>query len=526
MSRALFLLKNNSRNLAVLRIASSPAFLLGLILVLGIALRFYDLGTESYWIDEMSTVMEGQQSIHQLITSGRLDQPPGYYLPFHLWIQIFGTAEVSTRSFSVLAGTGSLILIYLIGRELFGEGIGLVSAFMMAISEFQIYYSQNARYYSFFELTALLSFLFFIIALKTKGKMHFVLYCVSSMVMVYSHAYGIFILAAQNLVFILQVKGYRDLLAPWLICQVLIMLAFLPYFYPLVSGNGGIQGAATLNSGGTPAVSLLEPLRSVYRYIMPGRRGRSWEVIIATYAVAGIFFAIGAGIYAPRQGKSYSLAAARTSFYSPEGMPNVTSKLLLLSCWLLLPVLIPFILSIVITPMYTDRYTIGAAPALYLLLALGIFNIRKVVPVINTLAVLVIMIVPGLHHYYRTDVNEQWNEVAQYIEANAETNDVIVFAPNMGIGIQQKSFDWYYRGSLQECGIANQLKEPAAISRALNQCVDGHSRFWVIIPNYASDPFVPHYRSFFLGAHQNILRKIHERQFVLISVYLIEITKQ
>ena len=149
----------------------NSAVLLGIIVSLGIVLRFYDLGTESYWIDEMSTVIEGQQNILQVITSGRLDQPPAYYLPFHLWLQIFGTTEVSTRSFSALIGVGSIVLIYLIGRELFDRKVGLLAAFLMAISEFQIYYSQQARFYSFFEFTALLSFLFFILALKVKGKL-------------------------------------------------------------------------------------------------------------------------------------------------------------------------------------------------------------------------------------------------------------------------------------------------------------------------------------------------------------------
>ena len=41
----------------------TPVVLLGIILLLGTALRFYDLGAESYWMDEMFSVVEGQQSI-------------------------------------------------------------------------------------------------------------------------------------------------------------------------------------------------------------------------------------------------------------------------------------------------------------------------------------------------------------------------------------------------------------------------------------------------------------------------------
>ena len=136
-------------------------FFLGLILLLGIALRVYDLGNESYWIDEMSTVLEGQQSVPEILFSGRLDQPPAYYLPFHFWIQIFGTNEVGTRSFAVLTGIGAIGLLYMIGQRLFGKEVGLLSAFLMTIAEFQIYHSQSARFYSFFEFMTLLSFLLF-----------------------------------------------------------------------------------------------------------------------------------------------------------------------------------------------------------------------------------------------------------------------------------------------------------------------------------------------------------------------------
>ena len=489
-------------------------FLLGLVFLLGLSLRLYDLGAESYWIDEITTIIEGKQNTGELLISGRLDQPPGYYLPFHAWIQMFGTSEVSTRSFSILAGLGSVVLIYWIGQELFHEAVGLISAFMMVISEYQIYYSQIARFYSFFVLTTLFSFLFFILALERKKLIHFAFYTGTSIIMFYGHPYGIFILLAQNLFFTLQIKKYKDLLSAWLLCQVLIMLAFAPYFYPLIFGENGIREAAALNSGKYPAPSLLDPLRTVYRFILPARRERPWESILATYALAGVWLALGTWVYTLRKGKSKFKAEISRSVVNLQEMPNLGSKLLLISCWLLSPILVPFILSIVIVPIYTDRYTISAAPALYLLLALGIFGLRKIMPLAISLGVLAIMSLSGLHYYYVTDVNAQWKEVALYIEGNSSPGEMIVFAPNMGLGIQQKTFSWYYRGSLQSCGLPNRISTDA-IPKALAQCVSEHSRFWVIIPEE-----VEHYRSFFLGPDQTTLHLIKERHFVLISVYL------
>jgi uncharacterized membrane protein len=525
MSKESFLLSKDLHNGPGFRKYLTPAVLVGLILLLGIGLRFYDLGAESYWIDEMSTVIEAKQSIHQLITSGRLDQPPAYYLPFHLWVQIFGTAEVSTRSFSALIGIGSVVLIYLVGRELFGKSVGLLSAFLMAISGFQIYYSQIARFYSFFEFTALLSFLFFILALRSKRILHFALYGAASILMVYSHPFGVFILAAQDLFFILQGKKYRNVITPWLICQALVLLAYVPYFYPLIFGESSVKEAINFQMGGRSAPGLWDPLHSVYRFILPARRVYGQEIILTSYAAAGSLLVAGTWIYAIRQGKINLVSTARGWDANLQEVPDVTSKLLLVSCWLVCPILLPFIISKTIIPIYKDYYTISAAPAVYLLLALGIFNARKVVPVMISLGVLVILIAPSLGHYYLTDMNEQWKEAAMYVEKNSGPNEVIVFAPNENIGIQQRAFNWYYQGTLQGCGLGVNLPDPA-VWKALMQCISGHEHFWVIIRGTSEDTPHNRYTSFFLNPDQTAMHLIQEHHFVGIAVYLFELTKR
>jgi len=499
----------------------NPTVLLGLILLIGISLRVYDLGTESYWIDEMGTVFEGQQSIHQIITSGRLDQPPAYYFPFHFWEQFFGTSEVSTRSFSALTGIGSIVLIYLVGKELFGEIVGLLSAFFMAVTEFQLFYSQETRFYSFFEFMTLLSFLFFILALKKKKKVYFFLYVFASIIMVYGHTFGIFILVAQNLFFFIQAIKDRNGIGLWLICQALIGLALLPYLFPLLFGAGGVRGAVDLNLGASSTPSLLDPLRSLYHFVFSPRRERNWQNILFNYAAAGALLMGGTLVYAIRQGKSKFLTTGRGWFASLQEVPTLTSKTLLVSCWLLCPIVLPFVASLVIAPMYVEHYTISAAPALYLILAFGIFSIRKMVPLIVSLGVIVIIIGPSLGYYYVTSTHEEWPKVAAYVNENSGSGDVIVFAPVTDSGNQQKTFNWYYRGSLQECGLGALISDSVAW-KDLTQCVSGHERFWVIIRGTNDDVYYKRYTSLFLNPNQTVMHLIKEQQFVGISVYLFD----
>jgi hypothetical protein len=202
-----------------------------------------------------------------------------------------------------------------------------------------------------------------------------------------------------------------------------------------------------------------------------------------------------------------------------QEVPDVTNKLLLVSSWLLCPILLPFIISIVIIPIYRGYYTISAAPALYLLMGLGIYNARRVVPLIIALSVLVILIAPSLGHYYVKDMNEQWKEAAAYVERNSIPSDVLVFAPNENIGIQQKTFNWYYDGTLLGCGLGVPLPD-SEVWKALTQCVSGHERFWVIIRGTNDDPPHNRYTAFFLSPNQTAMNLIQEHHFVGVAVYL------
>ncbi len=501
--------------------------LAGFVLLLGVFLRLYDLGAESYWVDEMYTVLESQQSVRQILTSGRLDQPLPYYLPLLAWVKIFGAAEVSTRLFSALAGIGSIGVLYLIGRRLFGVEVGLIGAFLIAISDFQIYYSQEARFYAFFQLATLFSFLFFLLSFESKKRLHYALYCIASIIMIYSHTYGVFVLAAQNLFFTLCWKKHKDAIIVWMTCQVIIGLTFLPYFVSLVAGGSDdVRGAVLSNSTGTPLPSMLDPLRFIYRFIIPARETRDWSSVITGYIIAGIIIAAGAYISTVLFGKKSLLNELKGTTVNLLDSPHVKNKLILLSCWLLIPVTLPFILSFLIAPMYLDRYTICAAPAAYLLAAYFIFSVRKLVPVIVSLAALAVTIFPGMRYYYSEDQKEQWREVAAYVEENPAGGEMIVFAPSTIRNIQQSTFNWYYRGTLPACTVSYELTDNAERWNALTQCIDGRARFWVIIRD-TSEPGDPlkTFKRFFLNLAQQNINLVKSRQFVDITVYLFEVRK-
>jgi len=204
-------------------------FLLFVIITLAAALRFYDIAGESYWLDEIIMLDVAQEKLDSIIQGAR---PPVYIILAHFWIKIFGMTETATRSLSALAGIASIPVIYIVGCMLFGRTVGLISSFLMAISQFQIYYSQEFRYYSVFVLMTLLSYLFLIRVLRSGNFINYVYYAVTTIILVYSHAYGVFNMVAQNLFFWFQFKRYRAKIASWLISQTILLIAISPELIP------------------------------------------------------------------------------------------------------------------------------------------------------------------------------------------------------------------------------------------------------------------------------------------------------
>ena len=80
-----------------------------------------------------------------------------YYGLAWLWTRLFGTGEVGIRSLSALAGTATIVVVYLAGRELLSRRAGLIAAAIVAVSPAMIWFSQDARAYALVFLLVSLS---------------------------------------------------------------------------------------------------------------------------------------------------------------------------------------------------------------------------------------------------------------------------------------------------------------------------------------------------------------------------------
>jgi 4-amino-4-deoxy-L-arabinose transferase-like glycosyltransferase len=184
-------------NIQSLIIASRYVQALIALTVIGIFLRFYNLGFNSLWLDEASTYTISVKSfadIWQVTASGEFN-PPLFYWVEHVML-MFGNIEVILRFIPALLGVLTIPLFYLIGKEFLDRNAGIIAAAACTVSPFLIYYSQEARAYMMMLFFVALATIFFLRAMKSGSLIHWVLFGVFSALAFWSHFYAFVMIAA------------------------------------------------------------------------------------------------------------------------------------------------------------------------------------------------------------------------------------------------------------------------------------------------------------------------------------------
>ncbi len=239
-------------------------FLLIVLLVLGLFFRFVNLEQKVYWTDEVLTssrisgYREGDVS-QQLYNgsvirvkdlqkyqfpnpdrtltdtvqalTGRPEHAPLYFLMARFWVQLFGNSVAVTRSLSAFFSLLALPCIYWLCRELFELPlVGWVAIGLMTISPFHVLYAQEARPYSLWTLTILLSSWALLRALRLKTKVSWGIYALTVALGFYTHLYSLFISIGQG-IYVLIIERFRlnKIVKSYMFASVVGILAFTPW---------------------------------------------------------------------------------------------------------------------------------------------------------------------------------------------------------------------------------------------------------------------------------------------------------
>lgn len=133
------------------------------ILLVAAWLRIHALGQQSLWYDEGNSLRLAQRAIPDLIEAASRDiHPPAYYLMLKGWLVLTGDSEFALRMLSALAGMLTVACTMVLGQRLFSRSAGLMSAAIVAVNTFSIYYGQETRMYAMLQLASAASMWLFV----------------------------------------------------------------------------------------------------------------------------------------------------------------------------------------------------------------------------------------------------------------------------------------------------------------------------------------------------------------------------
>jgi uncharacterized membrane protein len=225
---------------------------LGLITVLAAALRLFRLDQPSLWRDEIETMFFSVPPLAETVRRAAelpyIPRPPLYFILNHLFLAA-RESVYALRLFPALCSILAVAATWFLVRRWFGGRTALVSAFLLAVSPYQIHYAQEAREYAFIMLFSLVS-LILLDRVFTDGPRWFVPWAAVSLLLLYTHHFSLIIVLTQGFAVLvlltldtrprLAARGRLTLLA--LAAGGAVVLLWLPLAGHVFSGVTGARG--------------------------------------------------------------------------------------------------------------------------------------------------------------------------------------------------------------------------------------------------------------------------------------------
>ncbi len=339
----------------------------------------------SLWGDEAFSTVLAQRRFWPMIKIIANDtSPPLMYIIMWTWFRVFGSSEIAIRSLTLLFYLGTIVIIYLIGKELFNRKTGILAALLSFFNPFLFPYAFEGRMY--FTLLFFITLSFYFLVKENKWG-----YILSAAAALYSHHFAILVLVPQFLWQLIKLKKY-DLSSFWSIIKnyLLVGLIYVPWLYPLYLQTQKVAGGFWL---GTPK---LKDLGNLYIHLIKHR---------LVYPVQKYIPFLGGLILALRKWSKKKLKADS-----------------LLFLWAVLPPLLTFLISQTSLSIFYERYLLYCVPPLMLLAASRMRKISWLL-IIGLLAIYIAVSSYYFSHPHKAD----FRKFAQVVKKNKNTDFLINF---------------------------------------------------------------------------------------------------
>ncbi len=446
--------------------------ILVLILVGAALLRFYALSAESFWFDETYSVWVARHSVawHIALSTQRIF-PPLYYLCLHFWLAL-GSSEFVVRSLSVWVGLASVGAIYLLAKQLFDVRVGLLSAFLLAISPLHIWYSQEARMYILVAALGLCSAYSMLLALQKGRLRHWLAYVSCTALLMNAHYFAIFLVPFQNvyvLYLLLRRQARRGVWCQWLLSQVLVGLLSVIGLAGIFSAESGYWWGLLDTWHGAPTIADL--LGLVFKFSL-GTTVRGRLIYWGGLFLFGLCILWNLFTFTRRRSL---LSGWRGWGIAPVKEWRAIDELVFVLLYLVVPLGAVFALS-QFRSFWVLRYIFPFLPPYCILVARGLSGMPSRMRM-SMVGLLLLLSLWPIANIYRYEQKENWRAAVQYIAAQEQAGDVILLVDE-DIWLP---FEHYYHGSTRRVGISRVIDDRELVAARVGMILPSHSRIWLVL---------------------------------------------
>ncbi len=411
--------------------------LTGLIFGLALFLRFYGIEHQNIWFDESYSWNETLRSTSQIIIHSATSDvhPPLYYVLLRFWVLVWGDSTAAMRSLSVLFSMGAMVFVFLILKHLKKDNAILPACLLMALSPYQIYFSQEIRMYSLLAVLNTAAVYYYLRLMETRwnGWPYILGFAAAILLGLYTHLAAVLTTGGIAAHFLYQMAFgsetkaiKKNLFLRAGLTVVAVAVLYLPWIIVLWAFQAGNVGQQGWRDGVTIFDALYElshvitsPFLGMYfreRILLTYdilSRHMSYAVY-AVYVMDILLFVINA------------LLVLYLTGVSLKGFPR--NKLLTFAFFV--PLVGTCVVLLIIRRHYDlSRYLFSLSPILMILFAIAVTELRENRRRVISILLGTVMII-CLIKYYATEVRDSDHRpVVAVLNEFAKPNDGIFLTP-------------------------------------------------------------------------------------------------
>lgn len=345
------------------------------IILIGAALRFNIISSYSLWNDELESLrISSYSSISEMYEKAIIPDvhPPLYQILLYYVIHYLGNSEFLLRLPSAIAGILSIFFVFLLGKRLFSDDVGILSAAFIAFLLTPIYYSIEARSYSIMLLLVIWQALLVLKIFEFSDKRQksrspflllFFLLC-NSIALAYTHYFGLLFVVLTNIFLTLLFIKKKKYLKYVSIVNLLFFVSYIPYLSTL------------LNHYSIKDLWIKKPTLLSIAEFYYSASGFSVVFMLLSSLILLLFLWIK---YKQIKKSNVDLSFKQMFFLflNVRNYNKENKKILVLLLWIFVPFILVFIFSLISTPILTHRNLIILLPAVYIILSFIIYELNN-----------------------------------------------------------------------------------------------------------------------------------------------------